>query len=154
MGCGNERISQSSDLQGNVGSPSSNNTDPTPEASSAVELIQTEEPLLSTTDTAAIRTLAFAYWEALNLYDGEKALGYLEPNYRQKHKNEVESGIGQMKLFRVKLGVTEESPPSIVGPNKVAMYMTLKEPLGTRRILMEFATVGEQWKITFSEEVE
>ena len=115
LGCGNEQISQSSSLQNSVVSPSSNDTDP----------IQTEEPLLSTIDTAAIRTLAFAYWEALNLYDSEKALGYLESNYRQKHKSEVESGIGQMKLFRVKLGVAEESPPSMIGPNKVAMYLSL-----------------------------
>ena len=105
-------------------------------------------------DTDALRQLTFAYWDALNSYDAGKAVSYLEENYRQAHRGEVEKGINQMKMFGVKLGVSEESPPRIKGVNEAEMYVALKEPLGTRRILMKFATVEGEWKITFAEEVE
>ena len=61
--------------------------------------------------------------------------------------------IGRLKLFSVQLGVTEEGPPSMVDEDEWEMYLTMKEPLGTRRIRMAFREVGGEWKITFSEEV-
>lgn len=105
-------------------------------------------------DTVTLRWLAFAYWDALNAYDVEKTVSYLEDNYRQAHSSEVEKGIRKMKVFRVKLGLTEESAPRITGTDLAEMYMILKEPLGTRRILMEFVRTQGEWKITFAEEVE
>ncbi|PKB67371.1 MAG: hypothetical protein BZY81_04830 [SAR202 cluster bacterium Io17-Chloro-G4] len=105
-------------------------------------------------DTETLRWLAFAYWEALNAYEVEKTVSYLEDKYRQAHLGEVEKGIRQMKMFGVKLGLSEESAPRTTGPGLAEMYMTLKEPLGTRRILMEFAKAQGEWKITFAEEVE
>lgn len=81
-------------------------------------------------------------------------MSYLEGNYRQAHRGEVEKGIKKMKMFGVKLGVSEESPPRIKGANEAEMYVALKDPLGIRRILMKFAMVEGEWKITFAEEVE
>ncbi len=104
--------------------------------------------------TETLRWLAFAYWDALNAYDVEKTGSYLEDNYRQAHLGEVEKGIRKMKMFGVKLGVSEESPPRIKGANEAEMYVALKDPLGIRRILMKFAMVEGEWKITFAEEVE
>ena len=105
-------------------------------------------------NTNSLRQLTFAYWDALNSYNAEKTLSYLEGNYRQSHRGEVEKGIEQMKMFGVKLGVSEESPPRITGANEAEMYVVLKDPLGIRRILMKFAMVEGEWKITFAEEVE
>lgn len=101
-----------------------------------------------------LRQLTFAYWDALNSYDTEKTVSYLEENYRQKHRGEVENGINRMKMFGVKLGVSEESPPELKGANEAEMYLALKDPLGTRRILMRFASVEGVWQITFAEEVD
>ena len=105
-------------------------------------------------NTNPLRQLTFDYWDALNSYNAEKTLSYLEGNYRQAHRGEVERGIEQMKMFGVKLGVSEESPPHIKGANEAEMYVALKDPLGIRRILMKFAMVEGEWKITFAEEVE
>ena len=100
----------------------------------------------------ALRQLAFAYWEAFNAYDADTALGYLEKDYRRQRDEEVRGEIARISLFRVKLGVSEETPPSITGHDEREMYLTMKEPLGTRRIRMAFRGVAGEWKITFAEE--
>ena len=114
----------------------------------------TSGPVEEAEEADALRQLAFAYWKAFNAYDADTVLGYLEESYRQQREEEVRSEIGRLKLFSVQLGVTEESPPSIVDEDEREMYLTMKEPLGTRRIRMAFREVGGEWKITFSEEVE
>ena len=40
----------------------------------------------------------------------------------------------------------------VVGNDEWEMYLTMKEPLGTRRIRMGFRKVAGEWKITFAEE--
>ena len=43
-------------------------------------------------------------------------------------------------------------PPWIIEGGRREMYLTMKEPLGTRRIRMEFADVEGEWKIPFAQE--
>ncbi len=100
-----------------------------------------------------LRQLAFAYWEAFNAYDADRALSYLEDAYRAERESEIRSDIGQIRMFRVKLGVSEESPPQMAGQGDWEMFLNMKEPIGTRRIRMAFTSVGGEWKITCAEEV-
>jgi len=101
-----------------------------------------------------LRQLAFAYWEAFNSYDADKVLGYLEEAYRQERESKIRGDIGRIKLFRVKLGVSEETPPRMTTPGEGEMFLTMKEPIGTRRIHMRFLKLEGEWKITHAEEVE
>ena len=116
------------------------------------QVAPTEEPQVDPQEADALRKLAFAYWEAFNAYDADRALGYLEEDYRQQQDSAVRDDIGLIKLFSVKLGVSEETPPQVVGNDEWEMYLTMKEPLGTRRIRMAFQKVEGEWKITFAEE--
>ena len=116
------------------------------------QVAPTEEPQVDPQEADALRKLAFAYWEAFNAYDADRALGYLEEDYRQQQDSAVRDDIGMIKLFSVKLGMSEETPPQVVGNDEWEMYLTMKEPLGTRRIRMAFQKVEGEWKITFAEE--
>ena len=100
----------------------------------------------------ALRQLAFAYWEAFNAYDADRALGYLEEDYRQQRDEEVRGEIARIKRFRVKLGLSEETAPWVVSDDERQMYLTMKEPLGKRRIRMTFREVAGEWRIIFAEE--
>ncbi len=113
----------------------------------------TPGPLGDSREAETLRELAFAYWEAFNAYDAYRTLAYLEDEYRRQREEEIRDDIGKIKLFRVHLGVSEETPPWIVGPDEREMYLTMKEPLGTRRIRMAFREVAGEWKIIFAEEV-
>ena len=109
-----------------------------------------------TSDAAQVdtfRQMTLDYWEAFNAYDSDRVLGFLEEGYGREREEKIRGDIGRLKLFSVQLGVTEESPPSIVDEDEWEMYLTMKEPLGTRRIRMAFREVDGEWKITFSEEV-
>lgn len=105
-------------------------------------------------EAEVLRALAFAYWEAFNAYEPDTALSYLEAGYRVERDEQVRSDIGRLSTFRVKLGVSEESPPVMIGDAEAEMYISMKEPLGTRRIRMAFVKVGGEWKISFAQEVE
>ena len=111
-------------------------------------------PQLDIEDINALSKLAFAFWDAYNAYDGDKTLGYLEESYRQLRGEEIRDNIGLMKLFGVKLELSEESPPHIISDGEWEMHMTMKEPLGTRRIRMAFRQVEGEWKIVFAEQVQ
>ena len=111
-------------------------------------------PVADPEEAGMLRELAFGYWEAFNAYDPDRVLAYLEDEYRQQREEQVRTEIGRIDLFNVQLGVTEEAPPWIIDGGKREMYLTMKEPLGTRRIRMEFRDVEGEWKITFAQEVE
>ena len=100
-----------------------------------------------------LRQLAFDYWDAFNSYDADKVLGYMEEGYRQQRQEEIRGDIGRVRRFRVKLGISEESPPRMTEPDEAEMFLKMSEPLGTRRIQMSYRRVAGEWKITFSEEV-
>ena len=53
------------------------------------------------------------YWGAFNDYDADHALSMLEAGYRAAEKELIRRDIGRMKLFRVKLEVSEETAPTL-----------------------------------------
>ena len=109
-------------------------------------------PVTDPQEADSLRQLAFAYWEAFNAYDADRALGYLEEDYRQQRDEEVRGEIQRIKRFRVKLGLSEETAPWVVSDDEREMYLTMKEPLGKRRIRMTFREVAGEWRIIFAEE--
>lgn len=105
-------------------------------------------------DAAEIRQIAEAYWEALNDYDVDHAITMLEPGYRAQEEEPIRKDIGTMKLFRVKLEVSEETPPTSNADGDYETYLSMKTPVDTRRVLMVFRRIDGKWWIVFSGEVE
>ena len=105
-------------------------------------------------EVAKIRQIAEAYWVTLNEYDVDHALTMLEPGYRAQEEELIRSDIGRMKLFRVKLEVSEVIPPSLNADGDYETYLSLKTPVDIRRVLMVFRRIDGQWWIVFSGEVE
>lgn len=134
------------------------------------ELAPTETAAPTTTSTAStttssapatvdgplgeLRDLAFAYWEAFNAYETEQVLALLETDYRLQREEEIQDDIGRLSTFGVKLGISELSPPVMLGPDRAEMYIEMSEPLGKRRIRMGFLLVEGDWVIDFAEESE
>ena len=111
-------------------------------------------PVADPEEARTLRELAFGYWEAFNAYDADRTLAYLEDGYRQQREERVRTEIGRINLFNVRLEVSEEAPPWIIEGGGREMYLTMKEPLGTRRIRMEFRDIDGEWKIAFAQQVE
>ena len=109
---------------------------------------------MSNEDAAAVRDLAFAYWEAYNAYDADTAVSYLDEAYRPQVEETIRTEIGRIEAFGVQLGVTEQSAPELTSPDEAEVYLTMKEPIGTRTILMKFARGDGGWIIVYAEEVE
>jgi hypothetical protein len=103
-------------------------------------------------ETEAIRQVIMAYWEAFNAYDVERVLSYMEGSWRKERSETVRGDIGRMKLFRVKLGVEEESPPVITGNGEAEVMIKLSTPIGVKHDYFRLVKVGEEWKVSFSEE--
>ena len=102
---------------------------------------------------AEIRQMAEAYWEALNEYDVDHAISMLEPAYRAQEEDLIRADIGRMKLFRVKLEVSEETPPTPNADGDHETYLSVKTPIDTRRVLMVFRRIEGRWWIVYSDEV-
>ena len=126
---------------------------PEPTPTPADDPSPTPTPEAEAGEAETFRRMTFEYWEAFNAYDADRVLEFLEEAYGQEREEKIRSDIGRLKLFSVQLGVTEESPPSMVDEDEWEMYLTMKEPLGTRRIRMAFRQVDGEWKVVFSEEV-
>ena len=105
-------------------------------------------------NVAAIRLLVKAYWEAFNEYDPDRALQMLEEGYRALEDELIRGDIGRMKLFRVTLDVSEESPPTLKADGDYITSVSLETPIGTRQAKMVFRHIDGQWWIVFSDEVE
>ena len=129
-------------------SPTTAETEPNTPTEAATPESSTED------DVAEIRRIVEAYWIALNEYDVDHAITMLEPGYRALEEELIRSDIGRMKLFRVKLGVSEETPPALNADGDYETFLNLKTPVDTRRVLMVFRRIGGQWWIVFSDEVE
>jgi hypothetical protein len=111
-------------------------------------------PPMTEADSQTMRELAFAYWDAFNAYDAERTLSLLAPAYRAQREEKIRGEISRIKGFGVKLGVTEKSPPVLLSADEAEMYLTLKEPLGSRTIRMAFTpTADGSWVIISAEEV-
>ncbi len=105
------------------------------------------------TPVNTVRQMAFAYWEAFNSYQLDKVLAFLEEGYKSVRESTIKSDIGRLKMFGVKLGMSEKTPPVSTGTDQYEMSLLMKEPTGTRTIRMAFALVNDEWKVTFAEEV-
>ena len=64
----------------------------------------------------------------------------------------IRRDIGRMKLFRVKLEVTEETTPTLNENGDYETYLSLKTPIDSRTVLMVFRHIDGQWWIVFSDE--
>ncbi|MFC2058269.1 hypothetical protein ACFLTS_01300 [Chloroflexota bacterium] len=112
---------------------------------------------LSSEDLQAIRDMATAYWEAFNAYDAETAMSFMEDSWRVEHEEALRDELTRLKngfLFikNVKLDVTEESPPTVIGDNEVEMLFKLGTPLGDKHSYFRIVKIGDEWKVCFSEE--
>jgi len=105
-------------------------------------------------DIQNLRRLAFDYWEDFNSYNPDRVLSYLEAGYRRHREIDIRRDIERIRMFRVNLGISEESPPRMIAPGRGEMFLRMQEPLGTRRIRMEFLEVEGTWKIAYAEEVD
>ncbi len=102
----------------------------------------------------AIRRIVDEYWKALNDYDVDHAIPRLEPGYRTAEEELIRKDIGRMKLFRVKLEVSEETPPTLNEDGDYETYLSVETPIDSRRVLMVFRRIDGAWWIVFSDEVE
>lgn len=107
---------------------------------------------ISADDAQAVRDVVSGYWDAYNAYDPDKAVSYLDENYRTTKEELVRGEIARIKAFSVTLGVTEKTPPVLIGNDEAEIHLTMKEPIGTREIVMKFAKRDGAWTIIYSEE--
>ena len=66
----------------------------------------------------------------------------------------IRKDIGRMKILRVKLGVSEETSPTLNENGDYEVFLKLETPIDTRRVKMVFSRISGQWRITFSGEVD
>ena len=105
-------------------------------------------------DIEAVRKIVKEYWMAFNDYDADRALPILEDGYRALEEELIRRDIGRMKLFRVKLVMSEESPPTLNDDGDYVAYVWLKTPIDSRRVRMVFRNIYGEWRIIFSGEAE
>ena len=98
-----------------------------------------------------LRELGAAYWKAINDYEIDKVLGYLEDSFRQEQEEALRGNVDLLKTFELKLTVTEESAPKVVDEDSREMYWLVKNPLSTDSVRMLFKQVGGEWKIASAE---
>jgi hypothetical protein len=108
---------------------------------------------ISADDAQAVRDLAFKFWAAYNAYEPDTAVSYLDETYRVTKEAVVRDEISRIETFGVTLGMSEKTAPALTGPDQAEMYLSMKEPIGTRTMLMKFDKQGGAWIITYSEEV-
>ena len=129
----------------------------TPESETEEEETSTSSESDSTEEAPEaddLRNLGAAYWKALNDYEIDKALGYLEADYRLAQEESLRENVELMKTFAVKLTVSEQSGPQVVDENSREMYWLVKNPLAVDIVHMIFLQVGGKWKIASAERQE
>ena len=92
------------------------------------------------------RSLAGAYWDALNRLDADAALSYLEDGYAPEAERELRR-VEQIVRSGGPITVTEVREPYMTNADEAAMFFTLGDPPDEQRILMTFIRHGEGWKI-------
>ena len=129
-------------------------TAPGPDSTAAPQKTATAEVTRAhTADVAVITRMVEDYWGAFNAYDADLALSMLEPSYRADEDELIRRDIGRMKLFRVKLDVSEETPLRLTESGDYEIYLRLSTPVDTRRVKMVFRRIEDRWAVVFSDEV-
>ena len=108
----------------------------------------------SAEDIATIGRMVDAYWAAFNAYDADLAVSMLERGYRADEEELIRRDIGRMKLFRVKLDVSEEKPLALNDQGDYETYLRIATPVDSRKVKMVFRRIEGQWRIVFSDEIE
>ncbi len=108
----------------------------------------------SAEDAATIGELVEAYWAAFNAYDADVAVSMLDESYRDAEEGLIRRDIGRMKLFRVRLDVSEETPLILNNQGDYETYLKIATPVDSRRLLMVFRHIEGRWRIVFSDEIE
>jgi hypothetical protein len=108
---------------------------------------------ISEAEAQAVRDRALGYWAAYNAYDADKAIAYLADTIKPVKAEVIRSEVGRIKTFGVQLGVSQKTPPELIGQDQAQMYLKMKTPTGMRTVLMKFSKQGELWMVTYSEEV-
>lgn len=104
-------------------------------------------------DLEAIRAVVASYWGAFNSYDLERTLSFLEPAYREEQAETIAGEIRSLKLFGVKMGVSEESEPSFLSPEEAELIVKLAVPFRDRRVYQHLVKIDGVWKIDVSMEI-
>ena len=108
----------------------------------------------SDAQVALIRGMVEEYWGAFNDYDADHALNMLEASYRNLEEELIRRDIGRMKLFRVKLEMSEVTPPTLNAEGDYETRLKLETPIDSRSVSMVFRRIEDEWWIVFSDEVE
>ena len=129
---------------------------PTVEQADALSGVQTTAMVAGTSaeDVATIGEMVEGYWAAFNAYDADVAVPMLEESYRDVEEELIRRDIGRMKLFRVSLDVSEETPLALNERGDYETYLKITTPVDSRRLLMIFRRIGGQWWIVFSDEID
>jgi hypothetical protein len=134
------------------GSSSSGSPAGTPAASASPSAAYSGAPI-SEAEAQAVRDRALGYWAAYNAYDADKAIAYLADTIKSAKAEVIRSEVGRIKTFGVQLGVSQKTPPELIGQDEAQMYLKMKTPTGMRTVLMKFAKQGGVWMVTYSEEI-
>ena len=89
------------------------------------------------------------YWEAMNNYDLELALSYLEKEYREREEEEVKDDLSRLKQFNVTLSVADISEPVFIDEERVRCEIVLTTPIGDRDLVYLLEVTDGEWKIYF-----
>lgn len=109
---------------------------------------------ISDADAQMVRDRALGYWAAYNAYDADKAISFLADSVKPAKAEAIRSEVGRIKTFNVQLGVSEKTPPELIGADQAQMYLKMKTPTGMRTVLMKFGKQGGLWMVTYSEEIQ
>jgi len=122
----------------------------TPVASTTAPAAEQQTNAPTQADIEKAKQVVYDYWVAFNSYDVEGVLAYLEETYRQEKAATIETDIGRMKAFGVKLGVEAAGEPSITPDEKIEIKISLKTPIDTRHNTYRLVEVNGEWKICYS----
>lgn len=112
-------------------------------------------PAITEEDVEAARQVVFAYLEALNSYDVEGTLAFLEESWREERAESITSEIGQMETLGITLGVEEEAEPVITPEGTIQIKIKLDIPvpiMPDRHVTYHLTKINDEWKIYFVEE--
>ena len=134
--------------------PPASTPTPTPEATEE----EADQPLATITevDIEAARQAVFAYREALNNYDLEGTLAFLEESHRAEREEDIRSDIGRMEAVGIHLAVEEEAEPTVTADGKVEIYIKIDVLFfgqKDRHVVYRVMKIEGEWKICESEDL-
>jgi hypothetical protein len=150
-GCGytEEALSPTPDTVVAVPAPTITSTAVTPVDSTTAPAAGQPANAITLEDIDKAKQVIADYWQAFNSYDIEGVLDYLEETFRQQKGAGLESDMGRMQAFGVKLGVAPAAEPAITPDGKIEIKIDLKTPIDTRLVTYRLTEVSGEWKICY-----